>query len=260
MIKDIKYYMSDTDQSFEDFLRSCDDLINGKYILADGKISAILQHIASSRKTYALFDGALNGFDFGYEFSRAKQPTGYNTETIRLPKNKEKAIAFVFCLLLEFDMGQRKLKDFLHVYFYNDNPNVEFAAFIREIMVPFRATAAALFYGGEQGEHTAEGEAQEELCESEASLSLDMMLSELNFIADRLSHLKMSEGEADEALYTLQALQSALSGSNPQAVKLAYIAFKNTLAGVEICAYLMDDVLALGEKLSRLQVLQLRRG
>lgn len=250
MIKDIKYYMSDTQQSFEDFIKSCDDMINSKYILADGKISAILQHIASSKKTYALFEKALSGFDFGYEFSLAKQPTGYNTETVRLPKNNEKAIAFTFCLLLELDMGQRKLKDFLHIYFYNENPNTEYASFIREIIVPFKEAAVALFYNAPIAQNDAEERSDaQQVQPKQPEYSLESLLADLNYMADRISRTRLADVDREELTCALSALNNAVAAASMPNVRLSFIAFKNTLRCISECEFLLKEVAAFGEKL-----------
>ena len=51
---------------------SCNELIDGKFILADSKISKILKDVTESKEVYNLLSECMANFNFEREFIRAK--------------------------------------------------------------------------------------------------------------------------------------------------------------------------------------------
>ena len=129
--------VGNTDVCIAEFERACKALIETKYILADKKISALLQVIAKHQNLYSLIDGCMQGFDFKSAFHTAQIEIG-NTVGLGMPRKRRDLIAFVFCLLLSFDTGQTDLRKFLHTFYYNGtSPSEEFEIFVRQAVVPF---------------------------------------------------------------------------------------------------------------------------
>ncbi len=251
MNKDMKKYMTDSEESFGDFMLACDDLINSKYILAEGKIAALLQKIAISKPTYALFESVLKGFDFNYEFKQAKRRTANGGETVVMPLSARKTVALVFCLLLDFDTRRYPLRNFLHAFFYSDNTNWEYSAFVKDVLVPFREAVQAVYEGRadeeeeEQREDVSDGE------ESDAD-DIETLFTDLSVLSDKVLGAPIEGDDYDEAVFTLNGLSRALSSADRDGIRLAYIAFRNTVSQIEELDFLADDIAAFSDKLVRL--------
>ena len=119
------------------FYNACDDLIGGKFILSNIKITAILKTIASSDTLYNLFSRCMNGFNFTDEFNKATN--GESKSKFDMPKEDTKIIAFVFCLLLQVDNKKINLQNFVKEYFFNpDGYNISYANFAKVVLIPFK--------------------------------------------------------------------------------------------------------------------------
>ena len=58
--------------NIQNFINSCDDMIKGKFIMADNKISKILESIANNEKLYKLVNDCVNGYNFQKEYEKEK--------------------------------------------------------------------------------------------------------------------------------------------------------------------------------------------
>ncbi len=121
-----------------EFISSVDGLINGKFILADIKISNILKMIASNQALYGYIKNCLIDFSFDKELSRAEVKNRFNNGEFKLPMEKSKVVAFVFCLLVECDAKRMDFYGFINSNFKSDNNGSEYANFARTILVPFK--------------------------------------------------------------------------------------------------------------------------
>lgn len=127
-------------------IASCNDIINGKFILANYKIANILKNISNSKEVYNLLANCLNNFDFEREFSRAQLRSASHTSKLVLPTDKEKLLPFVFCLLYNLDNNSINFDMFLKEFYHSDNGHgEEFSAFASAVIVPFRDFIAAHF-------------------------------------------------------------------------------------------------------------------
>ena len=134
------------------FLTACDELINGTYVLADVKISEVLKSIAGSKDLTDLFSAVTERFDY----PKAKQlclrfpaAKGAAHGAAFLPSDRGEVLAFVFCLLVEFDGGAVRLNDFLLRYFYDDGSVYgSFYAFSNQVIKPFRNAVRTVFAEG----------------------------------------------------------------------------------------------------------------
>ncbi len=133
--------MEEINAGVERFINACNELINGKFILADSKISDLLKGIAASEELTGLFNAVMDGFD--YEAAKKaylKSSAPHSTRgTIYLPADRKDLLAFVFCLLAEFDCGSMKFNDFLLRYFYEDGSyTASYTLFVSRLIRPFR--------------------------------------------------------------------------------------------------------------------------
>ncbi len=134
--------MQDRNAEIERFLSACSDMIAGKFILADSKIGEILKAVASSAELTGLFNAVTDGFDFSAAKSMyLKFPAEPHSSrgAAYLPSDRREILAFVFCLLVEFDGGKMKFNDFLLRYFYEDGSyTASYTLFVGRMIRPFR--------------------------------------------------------------------------------------------------------------------------
>ena len=146
MKKSLFEIMEASDDSTIDFEKACYDLIHTRYILADKKISGLLQQIAKNKNLYALIANCMQDFDFKSVFNQAKAAGG-DGRALVLPTECKKIIAFVFCLLLSFDTNQTDFKKFLHTFYHSvEGPNAEFEKFAHHVIVPFCASVFKAYF------------------------------------------------------------------------------------------------------------------
>lgn len=134
--------MEEKIERIERFLCACDELVEGKFILADTKIGELLKSIAASAELTNLFAAVADGFDYAAAkklYLRFPAGKGAAHGTAFLPAERGEVLAFVFCLLAEFDAGTLKLSDFLLRYFYEDGSyTASYALFTDRMIRPFR--------------------------------------------------------------------------------------------------------------------------
>lgn len=127
-----------------DFITACNDFIDGKFILADIKISKLLKIISKSANLYDLIAECMINYDFQKEYENAKISQG--NSCFNLPKETHRIIPFVFCLLVEIDSKRVNFNEFLKTQFpYANNQNEEYLAFSKNIIIPFRNAIADVF-------------------------------------------------------------------------------------------------------------------
>lgn len=130
-----------------EFTNAADELISSKFILAEKRISDLLKSIAKNRALMDLFSEALSGYNYSVEFNRSKTAKKGKPKLV-LPVNQARKMAYVFCLLMEFDTGKRNLKDFLDEYYYLPQPNDSMALFAQDMIVVFKDVTTYLYLNG----------------------------------------------------------------------------------------------------------------
>lgn len=141
--------MEDKNAKLQRFFTACDELITGKFILADTKIGELLRSVATSDDLTGLFAAVMDGFDFPAAKAAYLKAPDYRARVrgeAYLPSEKKDILAFVFCLLVEFDNGKMKLNDFLLTYFYEDGSyTASYALFVERMIRPFRDVVRSCF-------------------------------------------------------------------------------------------------------------------
>lgn len=115
--------MSSTKEQVLTFLDKCEELKKCKFIMATTKIKDILKCIVNSPDLYRLFDTVTKDFDYLQEKSKCLVTLndGYvNKSYVILPRTIGQRLAFIFCLLVEFDRNTLNFNDFLQKYFVED--------------------------------------------------------------------------------------------------------------------------------------------
>ena len=129
--------MKSTKEQVLEFLEKCDELTKCKFIMATTKIKDLLKCIVNSPELYGLFDKVTK--DFNYPEQKAKcliGGSGAFPGKVVLPQTVGQRLAFIFCLLVEFDRDTINLSDFLQTYFHEDGSYFEsYKAFCNTIIV-----------------------------------------------------------------------------------------------------------------------------
>ncbi|MGN1222871.1 MAG: hypothetical protein ACI4T1_01935 [Christensenellales bacterium] len=133
-----------------EFLNSVDGLIDGKFILADIKISNLLKMIASNPSLYEYIKKCLIDFSFEKELSRAEVKNRFNNGEFNLPTEKYKIVAFVFCLLVECDAKRMDFYGFINENFKTKDGRSEYSYFSQKVLVPFKQIIIDEFYNNKE--------------------------------------------------------------------------------------------------------------
>lgn len=138
------------------FVASCDDMINGKFILADVKITKVLNMIAGSEELYRYISECMVGFDFSKEYHRAEVKNGLNGGVFAVPTDPNKLVAFVFCLLVECDAKRLDFYNFINDNFGISGKSEAYRNFSNQLLVPFKEIVASHFGLGGVSNQTLE--------------------------------------------------------------------------------------------------------
>lgn len=127
-------------------LSSCNEMIEGKFILADYKIANILKNISSSKEVYNLIANQMNNFNFERELSKAQLRGSTKPNKFKLPDESEKTLPFIFCILVGIKNKELDFDLFLKEYYSNEKGRAEeYSSFASEIILPFRDIIAEYF-------------------------------------------------------------------------------------------------------------------
>lgn len=127
-------------------ISSCNEMIDGKFILADYKIANILKNITSSKEVYNLIANQMNNFNFEREFSKAQLRGSAKPNKFKLPDEDEKVLPFIFCILVGIKNKELDFDFFLKEYYSDENGRAEeYSNFASEIILPFRNIIAKYF-------------------------------------------------------------------------------------------------------------------
>ena len=94
------------------FNNACEELIAGKYILADIKIASILKIVETNEKIKNIVATCLEDFNFKTSFSAAIKQTNENFSFV-LPEQEKNLVALVYSLLCNINNGTLNFTDFL---------------------------------------------------------------------------------------------------------------------------------------------------
>ena len=126
-----------------------EQMANSKFIFAERKISNLLASITESENLYATMQYCLHNFDYELEFLKAKLQNEGDIELI-LPIDEKRTVAFVFCLLCQFDQKTLNIAEFMVKYFSND-VHEGYNLFCEKMLVPFENALYAIVRAIEEG-------------------------------------------------------------------------------------------------------------
>lgn len=215
------------------FEEAVDDMINGKFILADVKISKILKTIAQSKELYNLLAECLLNFNFEREFDLSKT-SGFTDTSFHIPEENYKRIAFVFCFLVEVDNRKIAFYDFINTYFRSPNSTstTEYKAFAETMLIPFKEEILNRF--------DMEGVESEEKIEEQPQKNVKQIVALEEQILTSISELKMEldltlkikESRRIEIMQYLNALTEATKLKNMKIINALLIALDKEIVKV----------------------------
>lgn len=148
--------METTITQITDFLNKCEEVKNCKFIMATTRIKDLLKSIVNSAELYELFNTVAANFDY----IAAKQKcfvddAAYGHCRVVLPDTIGDRLAFIFCLLVEFDRNDINFNAFLQKYYPKDGSYyASYHLFCDEVIGSLESIVCEVFaqeLGAEQG-------------------------------------------------------------------------------------------------------------
>ncbi len=227
---------SEEAKKIREFSKFCDEMINGKFILADIKISNILKSIAQSKELYNLMAECLLNFNFDDEFEKSKL-SNFSEKYFKMPEEDYKRIALVFCFLVEVDNKKIDFYDFITNYFKSKDVGGEYLVFAKTMLVPFKNDVLARF--------DVDSVQKPIITKTESSLQDKIIrkLQEIKNLAD--IHPKIKDKKKEEISIYVKALIDALKIGNKKIISALAMAFDGVMKKVKPLKELYNDFTAL---------------
>lgn len=240
------------------FISSCDDMINGKFILADIKILKILNMIASSEPLYKYIQQCLIDFNFEREYGKACVKNRLNGTTFVPPSEHEKLVAMVFCLLVEFDKKHIDFYNFISENFATLTPGGEYNLFAKTLLVPFRDVIANHFgllnnmpeqasqvsqpVAQEKQEETIEQDEVEEEQEEDNKIWGDIAILSDSLISTIMMDRKIRQDDKDSFIYILKSIKYTLKYQDMRLISALVTSLDKLLSKVKSTKFMMEDL------------------
>jgi len=212
------------------FLIKCDEIINSKFILADTKISELLNTIADSEMLFNLFQKLTCDFNYKAfkDVSLNTSKENENRGVLLLPEGTGDKLAFIFCLLIEIDNKKIDLNKFLQCYFYEDGSYFEsYYVFCNGIIKPFKnlvkAAIEELFNDEHYGRDKNNGFIGKLQGEKYKEIETLIFEDKEKIISD----VNLSSEDKAETILFLEGFLNSLLTFDKSLIKLLYIGYKN---------------------------------
>lgn len=243
----MKQFNENEQQQLKSFFTSCNDMIDGRFILSDIKIARILKAIAESQIIYELVTKCLINFSFEQELKNAKTSNRVNGGYFKMPLQEHKIIALVFCLLLEIDNKKLNLQNFITDNFFSSQGyNVSYSNFAMVMLIPFKNSVMNELSCKEDGTQVVNENdilennqvKMEQVLENTKEITMDtkaklqfanlrVALTELVGAIKLSSKLKINQKE--ELLIVSNAIADAIKHENLKLISALVIAFEYAL-------------------------------
>ena len=206
--------MKSTKEQVLEFLEKCDELTKCKFIMATTKIKDLLKCIVNSPELYGLFERVTKNFNYPEQKSKCLlSGKGASAGKVVLPQTVEQRLAFLFCLLVEFDRDTINLSDFLHTYFHEDGSYFEsYKAFCNTIIVGLSNSVKQAF-----NELLNDGDDSEVASNSEKLNLLSVIALTIEAEKDYILNVAPRD-EREGALKMLDALSLAVRQENEELI------------------------------------------
>ncbi|MGN0961649.1 MAG: hypothetical protein ACI4PF_05580 [Christensenellales bacterium] len=228
-----------------DFFNACNEMIEGRFILSDTKVSNILKSVVKSEKLYNLYSECMQGFRFAQTLESCKASNPANGGYFQMPQEEKDIVAFVTCLLLEVDKRNINLQTFVTDNFYSaDGYNISYNNFSLMVLVEYKTAVKNLLNVDDEGrelesDDLSEGQVtiDETIEEVKANENTKILFANLMLSIVELQNLinedtKLKFAQKEELLIVLKALNKAVHIEdlliiNALLVPLEYVLEKN---------------------------------
>ena len=131
--------MSDL-QDLVPFNNACEEFISGKYLLADIKISSIINLLNNNVKLKNIVNHCLQNYNFTVIYGKFIE--SYDTSFIQ---NDADIVAFVYSLLYQFKTGNLDFYKFIESIYGLEDNNKNFSNFSTQFLNPFKNAVNNLY-------------------------------------------------------------------------------------------------------------------
>jgi hypothetical protein len=205
--------MTTTYEQIKTFLDKCDELKKCKFIMATTKIKDLLKCIVNSVELYKLFDEVTKDFDYLAEKKQCLVTVNngiIKKSYLSLPETMGRRLAFIFCLLVEFDNDTMNFNDFLRQYFPEDGSYfASYHAFCATVIDSLSDIIREVFRDQLVSEQNIPEEANADRARSISEISL-AITEEIAFI----SECNLPDEERDGGINILNELSRAVKEGN----------------------------------------------
>lgn len=207
-------------QRIVDFYKACNDMIDGRFILSDTKVSNILKCVVKSELLYNLYSTCMMNFNFSSVLDRCQASNPNNGGYFVMCDDEKEVVAFVTCLLLEVDKKNLSLQSFVtDNFFSSDGYNISYNNFAITILLAYKNAVKNLIGIDENGIVTIEDFGEDNIIDNvndgfdndETKIlyaNLVMNISDLQNCINEDYKIKYQEKE--ELLIILKALNKAV--------------------------------------------------
>lgn len=206
-------------EQISSFSEKCDEMKNCKFIMATTKIKDLLKCIVNCPELYRLFETVTKDFDYpAFKATCLVCPDDGTLplNKVVLPQTVGQRLAFIFCLLVEFDRGTLNFNDFLRQFYPEDGSYfASYQAFCNTVIKSLQDCVLQVFREQIEAEAEAESRFDESSAQTSEILSaLGVAVArEMKFVTDSnidaddkenglriLSRLALALKEGDEEL------------------------------------------------------------
>lgn len=251
-------------QSINRFESRMDDLLSSNYILADKKVTAVLQSVTASKLFYGLISFCAEGFDYEKSFSRA-----FSNGRFFCPESEKELIALGFCLFSDFDSKRLDLFKLLENFFPADNYDKSYKAFCSSFLQPFKSAvvrAAKAMLELDDGDPSLAFSSEKNALNDEEKSSLSESEHAENFapasesgrknyytcFADvqkilysersTILQAKIKEDKKNDLLAILGAFKDCLFLGDKQQIRIAFLSYKYAVMNFKRLDTEIDDI------------------
>lgn len=210
-------------QNLIDFFAACNEMIAGRFILSDTKVSNILKCIVKSELLYNLYSNCMTNFKFANILARSVSSNPNNGGYFEMPQEEKEIVAFVTCLLLEVDKKNISLQTFVTENFFSaDGYNISYSNFALNVLVAYKTAVSSLLGVDESGKvvndidfHEQQVSLEESQEKTEADENTKILFANLVMSINELKNAinddnKIKYNEKEDLLIVIKALNRAV--------------------------------------------------
>lgn len=233
------------------FTDSINKLIEGKLIMVNQNIAAVLRCVANSQILCKCLSETLRLTSYATEYSRAivtwTRSDGVVVSQLKLPQDRNRLFAFVVCLLTEVDSGRRNFLDFLRDYYTDEYNNPSYAKFADEVLRPFKNAVINILDSIDPESLAPEKTSAAERFFNAEKIYVDssttvVALQTMDDITTTLRGEKLTAVALTETQVVREYLTNALYSKNPRLISICWIAYKNTVVKYGAVSYLLEKL------------------